>query len=51
MTKKTQYTWDDTKVVDDVGYAEQDELMFRQMIDSASTAPGEEKFLESRKDP
>ncbi len=45
MTKKTQYTWEDTKVVDDVGYAEQDELMFRQLIDTASKAPGEDKLL------
>jgi small subunit ribosomal protein S1 len=45
MTKKTQYTWEDTKIVDDVGYSEQDELMFRQMIDSASIAPEEDKLL------
>jgi small subunit ribosomal protein S1 len=45
MTKKTQYTWEDTKVVDDVGYTEQEELMFRQMIDSASKAPEEDKLF------
>jgi small subunit ribosomal protein S1 len=44
MTKKTQYTWEDTKVVDDVDYTEQDELMFRQMIDSAKS-PDEDKLL------
>lgn len=45
MTKKTQYTWEDTKVVDDVDYTEQDELMFRQMIDSASKSPDEDKLF------
>ncbi len=45
MTKKTQYTWEDTKTVDDVQYAEQDEMMFRQLIDSASQAPDEDKLF------
>ena len=40
MAKKNQYTWDETKVVDDVGYDEHDEELFRQMIES-STGTGE----------
>jgi small subunit ribosomal protein S1 len=43
MTKQTLYTWDDARVVDDVDYTEQDEVMFRQMIDSTA-APGEDKL-------
>ena len=45
MAKKTQYSWDDTKVVDDVDYAEQDEAAFRQLLEPASDGSGEDKFL------
>jgi small subunit ribosomal protein S1 len=39
MTKKNQYSWDEPKVVDDIGYDEHDEQMFRQMIESSSNSP------------
>lgn len=45
MTKMTQYSWEDSKVVDDVGFAEQDELTFRQLIDSAAKTPEEDKLF------
>jgi small subunit ribosomal protein S1 len=45
MTKKTRYTWDDTKVVDDVDYTEQDEAAFRQLLEPAEKGPEEDKFL------
>ena len=44
MAKKTQYTWDDTKVVDDVDYTEQDEAAFRQLLEPAAEG-SEDKFL------
>jgi small subunit ribosomal protein S1 len=45
MAKKTQYTWDDTKVVDDVEYTEQDETAFRQLLDPTAEGSDEDKFL------
>ncbi len=39
MTKKNQYSWEEPKVVDDIGYDEQDEQMFRQMIEASSASP------------
>ena len=45
MTKKTLYTWDDTKVVDDVDYTEQDEAAFRQLLEPTEKGTEEDKFL------
>ena len=45
MAKENLYTWEVTRVVDDVDFAEQDEAMFRQLIDPASKAPGEDKLF------
>lgn len=45
MTKQTRYTWEDTKVVDDVDFTEQDEALFRQFLEPTSTGTEEDKFL------
>lgn len=45
MTKTRQYTWDETKIVDDVGYNEHDEQLFSNLIDSSTKKPGEDVLL------
>ena len=45
MAKKNQYTWDETKVVDDVGYDEHEEELFRQMIESPTAGAGENNLF------
>lgn len=45
MTKKNQYTWDEAKIVDDVGFDEQEEHLFRQMIESPASEAEESKLF------
>ena len=43
MTKKTQYSWDEEKIVDDIDFNEQDEQLFKEMLEPAETTT--DKFL------
>jgi small subunit ribosomal protein S1 len=45
MTKKNQYTWDEAKIVDDVGFDEHEEKFFREMIESPEAANENSKLF------
>lgn len=45
MAKKTQYTWDESKIVDDVDYQEHDEQLFRRLISGSEPSAEADKLL------
>jgi len=45
MTKQTQYTWDDPKVVDDINFEPKDEEMFRQLLETSAQTTDENTLL------
>ncbi len=45
MTKKNQYTWDESKIVDDIDFREQDEQLFRSLISGSEPSVEADKLL------
>jgi len=43
MTNKAQYSWDEEKIVDDIDFTEQDEALFKQLVEVSESS--EDKFL------